>query len=459
MSSPVDRCEHGGHVMLLDQAEVRAPDAPLLRRVDDYLAEGLLQPALAALRGAAESPWPAPGQAAIVSRLAHTLLAGGQADEAAAVAAGALAEPGLEPTARDDLEAVRLFALSLADPLGRRPVAPDEHPRGAATLAAGLSVLAGHYRRSGEVDRAMTMSARSVDAAAAAGLPAWHVLVSVQHARLLLAVGAETEAATLIAQARASCAAPGPVAAYATIVDLVAGEALLLAGAVLEAGELAERVLRGARTGEVGLALPPAHRLLTEVALRTGCWDKARNHVHAVRTLLETGAIALWPLHPHWLDVQITLQQHGAEACARLLTADRVWPAGDVALAAEHPAAPLWFARTGREIGDDRLVEAAVATAQNLARRNPRTPALAVLAERVCQAADISEGAGPTPDQYDFSPTERTIVSLVAEGLTNVQIARRVGLTAHTVNYHLRKVYRRLKIGSRIELARFADEA
>jgi DNA-binding CsgD family transcriptional regulator len=444
--------------MMLDQAEARTIDAPLLRRIDAQLAEGLLRPALAELRRSAGSPWSAPARAAVTSRLAHALLAGGRADEAAAVAARALAGTGLDRAARDDLQAARLFALSLADPLARRPIDDEQHPRGAATLAVRLSILAGHYRRSGDVDRAMTVSARAVDAAAGADLPAWYALVALHHARRLLAVGAGAEAAALIAQAQASCAAPGPAAAYATIAELVAGEALLPTGAVLEAGELAERVLREARNGEVALALPHAHRLLAEVALRTESWDKARRHVHAIRVLLETGAIALWPLHPHWLDAQITLRQYGSQACARLLTADRYWLAGDTALAAEHPAAPLWFARTGRELHDERLVEAAVATAQDLARRNPRTPALAALAERVCEAAGVAPSAGAAPQRREFTPTERTIVSLVADGLTNVQIAHRVGLSAHTVNYHLRKVYRRLRINSRVELVRVADK-
>ncbi|MEU6073489.1 helix-turn-helix transcriptional regulator [Micromonospora sp. NPDC047074] len=53
-----------------------------------------------------------------------------------------------------------------------------------------------------------------------------------------------------------------------------------------------------------------------------------------------------------------------------------------------------------------------------------------------------------------FSGVERAIARLVAEGMTNRQIATRVRLSPHTVNYHLRGLFRRLGISSRAELVR-----
>jgi hypothetical protein len=41
-----------------------------------------------------------------------------------------------------------------------------------------------------------------------------------------------------------------------------------------------------------------------------------------------------------------------------------------------------------------------------------------------------------------LSETERAIAGLVHKGLTNGQIARRVHLSPHTVNYHLRRIFR-----------------
>lgn len=48
---------------------------------------------------------------------------------------------------------------------------------------------------------------------------------------------------------------------------------------------------------------------------------------------------------------------------------------------------------------------------------------------------------------------EREVAALVACGLTNQAIASKIGLSPHTVNYHLRQIFRKLGIASRVELA------
>jgi DNA-binding NarL/FixJ family response regulator len=50
--------------------------------------------------------------------------------------------------------------------------------------------------------------------------------------------------------------------------------------------------------------------------------------------------------------------------------------------------------------------------------------------------------------------SEFGIADLVAEGLTNREIAARIFVSPHTVDFHLRQIYRKLSITSRIELTR-----
>jgi len=57
-----------------------------------------------------------------------------------------------------------------------------------------------------------------------------------------------------------------------------------------------------------------------------------------------------------------------------------------------------------------------------------------------------------------LTETERTVAGLVASGLTNREVADRIFLSPHTVSFHLRKVYRKLGIGSRVELTRLSIE-
>lgn len=48
---------------------------------------------------------------------------------------------------------------------------------------------------------------------------------------------------------------------------------------------------------------------------------------------------------------------------------------------------------------------------------------------------------------------ERAVATLAGEALTNWQIARRLCISPHTVNFHLRQVFRKLGIASRVSLA------
>ena len=53
-----------------------------------------------------------------------------------------------------------------------------------------------------------------------------------------------------------------------------------------------------------------------------------------------------------------------------------------------------------------------------------------------------------------LTDTERAIADLVAQGLTNRQIAQRVFVSRHTVDFHLRSIFRKVDVTSRIDLAR-----
>ena len=49
---------------------------------------------------------------------------------------------------------------------------------------------------------------------------------------------------------------------------------------------------------------------------------------------------------------------------------------------------------------------------------------------------------------------EAQIAQLVAEGMTNPQIASQLYISKSTVEYHLRKIYRKLGVTTRTQLAR-----
>jgi DNA-binding NarL/FixJ family response regulator len=57
-----------------------------------------------------------------------------------------------------------------------------------------------------------------------------------------------------------------------------------------------------------------------------------------------------------------------------------------------------------------------------------------------------------------LTDTERRIADLVAEGLSNRQVATQVFLSTHTVAFHLRHVFWKLGVTSRVQLARISAE-
>ncbi|GAB2606837.1 hypothetical protein Aab01nite_02050 [Paractinoplanes abujensis] len=56
-------------------------------------------------------------------------------------------------------------------------------------------------------------------------------------------------------------------------------------------------------------------------------------------------------------------------------------------------------------------------------------------------------------DWSRLSPREREVAELAGQGLTNQQIAHRTNISPHTVNFHLRQIFQKAGIGSRVELA------
>ena len=58
----------------------------------------------------------------------------------------------------------------------------------------------------------------------------------------------------------------------------------------------------------------------------------------------------------------------------------------------------------------------------------------------------------------DLTDSERTVAELVGRGFTNRETGRRLSVSRHTVDFHLRRVFTKLGIVSRVELARMLGE-
>ena len=61
--------------------------------------------------------------------------------------------------------------------------------------------------------------------------------------------------------------------------------------------------------------------------------------------------------------------------------------------------------------------------------------------------------AGSADRGKQLSSREAQVLALVAEGLTNGQIAERLELSVHSIKFHLAAVFRKLQVSNRTEAA------
>ncbi|MFI8934004.1 helix-turn-helix transcriptional regulator [Streptomyces sp. NPDC053474] len=184
-------------------------------------------------------------------------------------------------------------------------------------------------------------------------------------------------------------------------------------------GELPEHAERAAA----------ACRLLAERNPRLASAQAAARHVTALLSGDPDelrGAVGFWRSAPRPLALA------GALEDAALTTTDR-----DAALALWEEAFALY--------GTAGAVRGA-------ARARQRLRALGVRRRMPRAAARPGEGWA------SITPSELRVVRLVVDGLTNRQVAHRLFLSRHTVDAHLRNVFGKLGVSSRVELARVTAE-
>jgi DNA-binding CsgD family transcriptional regulator len=130
----------------------------------------------------------------------------------------------------------------------------------------------------------------------------------------------------------------------------------------------------------------------------------------------------------------------------------------------DHALLSEWAERELR--GDRRASELSLSNGMSvIARLEPVTDGTEVVGAliRLHAAAppDVIGGRARSPSGRhrqrfgwaSLTDTERKIVDLIAEGLTNAEAGRRLFLSHHTVEYHLKSIYRKLEIRTRLQLA------
>lgn len=74
------------------------------------------------------------------------------------------------------------------------------------------------------------------------------------------------------------------------------------------------------------------------------------------------------------------------------------------------------------------------------------SPMTASIARRVLQ---MFSKMAPPPTDYALAPREKEILQLIVAGKTNKELAYEVGLSIHTVDTYLRRIYSKLEVNNR----------
>ncbi len=102
-----------------------------------------------------------------------------------------------------------------------------------------------------------------------------------------------------------------------------------------------------------------------------------------------------------------------------------------------------------REVDPDTLMAALVAVNRGLA----------VLDPQLTDTAPPSQDDVDRPAPVELTARERDVLPLIAEGLANKAIAQRLGISEHTVKFHVNSILSKLDAQSRTEAVTLATRA
>jgi len=206
----------------------------------------------------------------------------------------------------------------------------------------------------------------------------------------------------------------------------------------------------------------------------------ATSQFHLASALVLQGDIAhARTLYEQSLAVAMALGQRGLMASclqglavaltaqAHPLAAARLWGAAETLLQNSATTLPLVLrARVERAQARARAQLGEKALAQALAQGRAMTvqQALACLPAIPPKAPHLSTPSSPTvptrpaPSAAGLTMREVEVLRLIAQGLTDAQVAQRLVISHRTVTTHLSSIYNKLGINSRAAAARFAAE-
>ena len=73
--------------------------------------------------------------------------------------------------------------------------------------------------------------------------------------------------------------------------------------------------------------------------------------------------------------------------------------------------------------------------------------------EQLTDFGESREGESREDGLEALSPRESEVLAMTAQGLTNSQMAAQLGVTVHSIKFHLASIFRKLGVANRTEAA------
>ncbi|WP_434599871.1 helix-turn-helix transcriptional regulator [Streptomyces sp. A5-4] len=236
--------------------------------------------------------------------------------------------------------------------------------------------------------------------------------------------------------------------------------------------------------------------------LGRGEWDRASEALKSFHAKTNYYALPDSVARAAFAEIALVAASEGPRAATEQIHAKWHLLSTDSACFIEDPARPTWLISVARRAGDIALAQRCLRAIERLANRNPGFTLLdsaaesartALTGEKPELSSILDFGAGrqrnaaspgassqtpaseaqrrdrPAPrspqpiDAVSAAPHESSrmaslsireieIARLVSRGMTNQQVAKQLELSPHTVNFHLRNIYRKLSISTRVKL-------
>jgi DNA-binding CsgD family transcriptional regulator len=310
----------------------------------------------------------------------------------------------------------------------------------------------------GRLEQAIAVGEEGVERARLSANPSLLLWAQSALASALLAAGEVQAAMRHAREARALDAACGFEAAGQP--GWCLGTALTAAGET----DTAVEALLGASGGSTLEAVLPVQRPAAAADLAAAYL--ARGDVDAAERALERGEVAAVRMATDWAAAVIGL------ARARVLLArGRAPEAVDAAAAASERASAAPLLRARARLGQGQALAAAGRRGDAVEALLKAESALSGFGARRARDLAVRElrrlgrrvvrGARERGDDHlsGLTAREREIAELVASGRSNREVAEQLVLSARTVEAHLRSIYGKLGVRSRVELARTVERA